>query len=238
MDILTFLTQLVNSLAWPIVAVVLVLLLRSPISKLLLLIAKIKYKDLEVWFSKEMAIIKAEASNKELPNLTEEEDRIAKKLIQDSPVQAVLIAWNSLEKAIYEKLKELFPQNSVQYQRLTPDRAFTELMLTGAMSPEIEETINKLSILRNQLSHTIEYTISARDAIAYISLTKRIQKKIEALTELPTVNLTPLTIMVLELNHLIDSGRYKDITLEDVKHKIDRGAMTFPLYTSIYPGKS
>ncbi|MGA2678969.1 MAG: hypothetical protein ABSF37_06675 [Sedimentisphaerales bacterium] len=225
MDILTFLTHLVDSLVWPIVAIILVILLRSPISKLLLLIVKIRYNDLEIWFSKEMASIKSEVPNQELPNLTKEEEQNAKKLIQESPVHAVLTAWNSLEKAIYEKLKELFPQNSLQYQKLAPERAFTDLMLTGALSPATEETINKLSVLRNQLSHSIEHTISVKDALVYISLTKRIQKKIEALTELPTVKLTPLTITILELNHLIDSGRYNNITLGDIKHEIDKGTI-------------
>jgi hypothetical protein len=75
MDILTFFTHLVDFLAWPIVAIILVILLRSPISKLLLLIVKIRYNDLEIWFSKEMASIKSEVSNQELPNLTKEEER-------------------------------------------------------------------------------------------------------------------------------------------------------------------
>ena len=223
MDIVTFLSQLINSLSWPIVTIILVIYLRKPLSKLLLLIVRIKFKDLDIWFRDEIASIKSETPINELPEIPIDENRKIKELAQRQPVQAVLNAWQNLEKIIYDKLKELFPKESLQYQRLTPDRAYTELFLTGAMPPATKETIERLNFLRNQLVHHPKYTISSNDAMEYISLTKRIQNKIENLTELPTVKLTPLTLIILEINYLIDTGKYNDISLQDIKREIGNG---------------
>jgi hypothetical protein len=131
MDMLTFISNIINSLSWPIATIVLVWLLKAPLSKLLLLIVKIKFKDLEIWFKEEMQSIKSEVSSQELPKISEEEDSHIKEIAQKTPVLAILNAWKDLEKTIYNKLKELFPKGSLQLTRLTPDRACTELFLTN-----------------------------------------------------------------------------------------------------------
>jgi hypothetical protein len=49
-DGLTFTSELVKSLAWPAATVGIVLLLRKPMGKLLVLLKKLKYGDLEAEF--------------------------------------------------------------------------------------------------------------------------------------------------------------------------------------------
>lgn len=52
MDFLTFFSTLISSLAWPITVMSGVYTLKSPISKVIPLIYKIKYKDLDIEFNK------------------------------------------------------------------------------------------------------------------------------------------------------------------------------------------
>lgn len=224
MDYLSFFSEIIKSIAWPLTVFFLVLLLRSPLSNLIQLIFKIKYKDLEIWFNQEIAGIKSEIPPEEIAPAKEKRIEEDEK-IKTSPVHSMLKSWQEIEQTIYTKFKELFPPDSLQYKRLTPERAYNELLLSGALSPSSENMIQKLHIIRNRLAHSPEHSISPQGALEYIALSKLIKKKIEALTELPTVKLTPLTYMILAINHLIDTGKYNDISIDDIEKKIDDGTI-------------
>lgn len=60
MDVLTFISELIKSLAWPVAIIILVILLRKPIVELIPLLRRLKYKDLELEFSQEVTELKAE----------------------------------------------------------------------------------------------------------------------------------------------------------------------------------
>ena len=220
--------ELFKSLIWPITILMIVIILRSSISKLLLLIVKIKYKDLTIWFHKEIKKVESEISYDEFAGVEEkitEQDKSLKKLCCNSHVQAILESWEKVEQSIYIKLKDLFPQESLQSKRLTLDRACTELFLIGALPPSSEKLIDELRRLRNQVEHYPGTAISSDDALKYISLAKRIQNQVESLTELPIVKLTPLAGLIISINHLIDTGKYNDISLNDIKIEIEKGTV-------------
>ena len=50
MDILTFISNLIDAAVWPAAVIFLVFLLRSPLGRLLPLVSSLKYKDLELQF--------------------------------------------------------------------------------------------------------------------------------------------------------------------------------------------
>jgi len=54
MDVYTFVSELVKALAWPATTVVLVLILRSPLVDLMRSLRKVKYKELEFEFDREL----------------------------------------------------------------------------------------------------------------------------------------------------------------------------------------
>ena len=47
MDTLTFISKIVDALAWPGATIIIVFLLKQPLAKILLIISHLKYKDLE-----------------------------------------------------------------------------------------------------------------------------------------------------------------------------------------------
>ena len=55
MDWLQFLSSVVGSLAWPATVLALVVLLRAPVTRVLLTLTRLKYKDLELDFGRELA---------------------------------------------------------------------------------------------------------------------------------------------------------------------------------------
>jgi hypothetical protein len=53
-----FISSIVNSLAWPITVIIIILLLKHPIRDLIKRIGKLKIKDIEADFSKEISDVK------------------------------------------------------------------------------------------------------------------------------------------------------------------------------------
>ena len=60
MDVVTLIAKLVESLAWPLVFLVIMVLLRRPLTELLPLLKKLKYGDLELQFADKIKTLKAE----------------------------------------------------------------------------------------------------------------------------------------------------------------------------------
>src|SRR3990172_8927366 len=134
MDILTFIAALIKGVAWPITIIILVLLFRVPISNLIKYIIRIKYKDLEISFNQEIDRIITQIPPQELSDALatkEDADERVRALIRTAPSKSIIVAWNMTEVSIYEKLRELFPKDSIQYQRISVERAYNELWLTG-----------------------------------------------------------------------------------------------------------
>ena len=50
-------------------------------------------------------------------------------------------------------------------------------------------------------------------------------KQIEAMSPMPAVSLTYLTLLILQYNKLIDSGKYDDITIDEVQRHIEAGTV-------------
>lgn len=94
------------------------------------------------------------------------------------------------------------------------------MSLLGALPPKTDKIISDLKSLRNSLVHS-NITISPDDALEYVLLAKRIQNTIESLNELPAIKLTALTLLILEINHLIDTGKYDHITIQDIGRHLE-----------------
>lgn len=215
------LIKLLDVVVWPCVVFVVVFMLRKPIKVLMPFVENIKYKDFEVKFRKELDQVKEEAKEAgiEIPTEIGEKTEIYK-LIEVSPTSAILESWKELEVSARKKVEELVPRDT-KFRNLL-QRPIAYLEYTGALIPSTARTVRDLQSLRNQAAHSTELKLTKEDAIEYVSLSKGILKQIEAIKELPKIKLTALTLIILELNHLIDSGKYIHITIEDVHKAIEQ----------------
>ncbi len=215
------LIRILDVLIWPSVVLFVVFMLRKPIKALLPFVENIKYKDFEVKFRKELDQVKEEAQEAgiELQTKIDEKTEIYK-LIEVSPTSAILESWKELEVSARKKVEELAPRDT-KFRKLL-QRPIAYLEYTGALIPSTARTVRDLQSLRNQAAHSTELKLTKEDAIEYVSLSKGILKQIEAIKELPKIKLTALTLIILELNHLIDSGKYNHITIDDVHKAIEQ----------------
>src|SRR5260221_11590560 len=67
MDWKTFFANIISSLAWPAAAVAIIVLLRIPVARLVTLLRKLKWKDLELDFAEKLEEAEKEADAAQLP---------------------------------------------------------------------------------------------------------------------------------------------------------------------------
>ena len=212
--------RLIDILAWPSTALFLIWLARKQIRLLVPLIERIKYKGVEIEFSKRVAQIAEDVGESPLLESGESEETARIYALADiSPASAVLEAWKGLERAAQERVRQLVPEGETYRDPL--GRPVDYLNFKGVLVPSAASAARDLRILRNDAAHAGADDVSREDAIQYAAVANRIRTQIEASTELPTVKLTALTLLVSEINHLIDTQKYDSITIDEVYQWIE-----------------
>ena len=109
MNILSFVSNLVASLAWPVTAIVALLLVRRILVSMVPLIRRLKYSDLEVSFGREVAAIRDAADAAAIePSETTKKSQAWEDLIRLAAVRprsAVREAWRQVESALINTAK-------------------------------------------------------------------------------------------------------------------------------------
>jgi len=67
MDWLTFISNTIKAISWPTAVIILVIILRRPLVRLLLLLRRLKYKDLELDFGERLEELEDQAEKADLP---------------------------------------------------------------------------------------------------------------------------------------------------------------------------
>ena len=216
---LDFISKLVKSLAWPATLIFIVLLFRKPLINLFRFAESLQWKDWKLNFQRQTKEL--EASN--IDQMTAKGKVELEKYALLSPRQAVLKAWSDVEVAAESKLKTLLPAyNQIE---LGANGALGYLDFKGAFVPRTKKTLYDLGALRNQAVHLPETAISSEDASSYIRTTQVVIGQINSLTSIPAIKLNRLTYLIFEYNHLLDSGKFDHLTLEDIRREILSGTI-------------
>lgn len=205
----------VDVIIWPSTILLILWLFRNQLKQLIPLIQRIKYKDVEIEFTKRLEQVFedfGELSKTKLIQNSSSSNIL--KLIEISPSSAVMESWKNLELTARKKVKQLLPNGETYQKPLI--RPLDYLDYKGAIHSSKASALRELKALRNDVAHTEGIRITKEDALQYAELTLSIQNDIESIDHIPEYRLTALTILVLELNHLIDSKKYDNITIENV----------------------
>ena len=215
------LVAIIDSLAWPITILVIIFMSRKHLRSILPYVEQVKYKDFEVNFRKGLEDAKADAEEAgiELKASKEEKEEILR-LVEISPSSAVIESWKEIEIAARNKVVQLVKEEEKRIK--AKRRPLSYLEIAGALIPSTARTIRDLQTLRNQAAHSENVQISKQNALEYVGLAKAIANQIDAITELPRQKLTVLTLLILEFNHLIDTGKYNHISIANVHDAIER----------------
>ena len=172
MDWITFISKAIDSLAWPIATMIIVLCLRNPIIALIPLMRKLKYKELELEFSEGVKEIESElvqsgrGESVEAEKVEVEASRFVS-LLNISPRAAVLEAWTELEVAAVEIASSFWGRDGESVFKHMPNLG-SYLMQCEVFDENQHEAFNKLRQMRNKLAHGEEVNLSREDAKAYI----------------------------------------------------------------------
>ncbi len=179
-QIFDFISSIVGSLAWPLSAIIIAILLRNPISRLLARLGKIKYGEIEAEFTKGLEEIKMniEESKKsrELNIVGVSENTVqynnnplsieVEEIAKTSPLAAIPFAWSKIEYALSQKAKN---SNLIENYYVQPQKIATQFLKEEKISASTYSAINTMRQLRNSVSHNhnISSELTVNDAIEY-----------------------------------------------------------------------
>jgi len=185
MDWLKFISEFVDAVAWPTVIIVIVFIFRDSVRELFPNLKRLKYKDFEAEFGKELSALKSitpleiAAENEGGGELTEQRILLTS-LSTFSPNQAVLVAWKEIERSA----KELIDRHDikVEYDVSTPYRLIQRVLKAkGLLDAQKIRVFNELRKLRNKVAHAEDYEITTLQAQDYINLALSIISDMDSL---------------------------------------------------------
>ena len=185
MDTLTFLSKFLETISWPLVTVVLVLLLRKEIRSLLPFIKKLKAGPIEAEFETETKSLRNEIEE-EQPQLKSTplspKQQSLLQLAQINPRSAILEAWQSIEfiinKLSLQRALNLSPKISGTQNAII--RSFLD---GGILTPDVITLYYELRNLRNQAVHQADFNPSLESVLNYVQLSERLISSLEKLQE-------------------------------------------------------
>ncbi len=193
MDWLQFLASLVKSLAWPTTLVILVLLFRVPVRRALLSLTRLKYKDLELDFGRELKELEKEAKAIDItpqpPKSIAPTQRDSSQLLQEAaqlaqrfPEPAVAVAWQAVEDELMQAVMRL--AISPDYPAHNSALKNAELLKAqNAIDQRTFELFNRMRNLRNMAVHGGHGAafITTDEALEFLALARGVVEKLRAL---------------------------------------------------------
>ncbi|MGP0009860.1 MAG: hypothetical protein ACLPIG_14330 [Methylocella sp.] len=189
MDWLTFISTVINSIAWPTVAVIALVVLRSDIAALLGKLGSrlqtAKGAGVELTFAQGVDDIEDKLPPAETKAITEVKDT---KQLEDftelarlPPPYIVSQAWLRLEHAIQSAVDASLVNKPAPAggRRLSPV-AYLNLVTVQRILPEEDfGVLHELRILRNRAAHSLDPDITVTDALRYNDIVNSLIRKIE-----------------------------------------------------------
>lgn len=175
MDWLTFISKLVEALAWPAVVVGVLVFLGKELPNIVRTLRKLKFKDIEMEFGEAVTALAAEtkravpAAKSDAKVLGQPEDVVRSRLravAELSPRAAILEAWLQVEAAAAEFIRK---RGSTSLTSMPgPLRILDGLRHAGVLTPPQEAAFEHLRRLRNEAVHTPEAEFTSVAVSTYI----------------------------------------------------------------------
>jgi len=201
MDILTFISKLIESLAWPVCALIIAILFRNQLSDLLSRIVKGKIPGGEFEFSdsakNKLQTAETEISPPPIDELdsessdSENDMDTAYALLETSARAAISDGWRQLYFAAFERIVDYegsssdISESSASAFQFDENRPIPAARMTAylrnhnILQPDMIALFDELRALRNQSIHSKEFDISDLEAKNYLILTELLIGKLQ-----------------------------------------------------------
>ena len=151
-DLRDFIAYLADALAWPVVVLVVVLILRPYLGTLTSLIATIKYRGVEVNFDRAIQDVAERAESIQSTDDEEPAVKAPPEAVRDpDPRIAVLKSWAWVEGAIEELLDVHLP--GVNRRRLPAHKRVEMLQEAGVINFSLAGALREMRVARNFIAH-------------------------------------------------------------------------------------
>lgn len=172
---LEFTSSLISSLAWPTAVITIVFILRNSIESLIAKITnlnKLTAKGIELEFSQQIQEVKIAVedqtkSKTDIHNLDNTNLEYIVEMAKIYPTSAVIESWKWVEEALSIKLYG-------QVQTINTMRELYKLKKNKDISAYLYNNINKFREIRNYASHTVNSTVTTKDALTYLQIADEI----------------------------------------------------------------
>jgi hypothetical protein len=179
MNWMEFTVQVFDKLAWPVVILICVFSLKRPISKLIPLAKKLKFKDLEVEFGQELKAITQKAEGA-FPELKYDKKSLLIAAANNLPNSAVIQAWEAVDVAAEALIRA--KNINIELDLNTRYKHIESILLKqGFINTKQEKLFSELRQLRNKVAHAVGYEIGKVEAIQYIELCFKLIHHLETL---------------------------------------------------------
>ena len=171
MDWKTFISSMIDSLAWPITTGVAIYLLRDAVGTLLERTLRVKHRDTEIEFAEAMGAIKERAeiltpSGVNSESLRADRDRL-RKVASIVPRSALLQAWNLLDREVSDLLVHL---DVAPEGRSLRTRDVAEYLHNLGLSAAQVNTFLKLRRVMKSIVGPSAFELSEEQVDSYIDL--------------------------------------------------------------------
>jgi len=169
MSWLVFIAEMTKALAWPLVALVALVVYRNPLLGLVRRLRSFKYREAEAVFD-EQAVRVAESiaviPQRSLAAVSDQVDEHLFELAQLSPRAAVVEVWARIEA----RLRDMLPPQAAVAQPRTAHEMIKVLREADLINHATETALRGLMQLRNLAVHSHEDELSAQKALDFITL--------------------------------------------------------------------
>lgn len=162
MDRLTFISKIIESLAWPVVALILGIAFKKRLLELLPTMKKFKAGPVEAEFELAAKKVLAEASQDtvtvapSVPNEIQESERTSDQIVSEllsargDPTRIILEGWARIDG----QLHQLGRQIDVVHDPLeSTDKVYSAIMNADVLPPHTFKLLRELKGLRNKVAH-------------------------------------------------------------------------------------
>lgn len=205
MDWKQLLASVIENLAWPVTVAIIIFLVRERVGQLIDKLGKLKYKDLELDFSKikqqtqavesieneqkiERSIAIANPESKRVFSALEEQIFEA---VDSSPAASVLLAWSYVETSLSSAISRV--NSEIEKASASPLQNIQFLERTGKLSPQQLELLHEMRTLRNKLAHEVsgELNIYPEQALDYANAAVELARFLDGLDRKRKVFMLP-----------------------------------------------
>lgn len=165
--------KIIDSLAWPITVLIIIFIFRKNIISLIPTLTRLKYKEFELEFDKELEKLNIDTKNK-IPKSSEtnENSYYIEKVRKTTPRAAILESWLELESNIISMCMNLNLVKSGDSMNFI--KLINKLKEENIISNEDLLHIHKLRDLRNKSVHNFEFNISEKEAAKFLEVSRNL----------------------------------------------------------------